>query len=179
MKKDYEILRKEFVEKIEKAGVNIEHAYYKLREHHTTRTPKNRISESNADDMIRNWVNWEMENRCYKDEDAEGNEILICKNLDDSIIVIDDDDDNFIKFSEKLFEDFENELNEIGKINVGDYDILKVSYIRVDDVEKLIFGDGFLAEDFEKYLKENNIELSNWDNTDVSEFFDEFGIEIW
>lgn len=42
----------------------------------------------------------------------------------------------------------------------------------------ILLGD-YLADEFEEYLKDNEIELGNWDNSDVEEFFEQYGIEVY
>lgn len=44
---------------------------------------------------------------------------------------------------------------------------------------KLIMFSEYLGDEFEKYLKDNDIELGDWQPSDVEEFFEQFGITVY
>lgn len=48
-----------------------------------------------------------------------------------------------------------------------------------EDAYKLSMFSEYLGDEFEKYLKDNEIELENWQPSDVEEFFEQYGIELF
>lgn len=48
-----------------------------------------------------------------------------------------------------------------------------------DYAEELVILGDYLADEFEEYLKDNEIELENWQSSDVEEFFEQYGIEVY
>lgn len=47
-----------------------------------------------------------------------------------------------------------------------------------DAIMLILLGD-YLGDEFEEYLKDNEIELENWQPSDVEEFFEQYGIEVY
>lgn len=48
-----------------------------------------------------------------------------------------------------------------------------------EDAIKLSMFSEYLGDEFEKYLKDNEIALENWQLSDVEEFFEQYGIELF
>lgn len=48
-----------------------------------------------------------------------------------------------------------------------------------EDAIKLTTFSDYLGNEFEKYLKDNEIELENWQPSDVEEFFEQYEIELF
>ena len=78
-----------------------------------------------------------------------------------------------ITFKE-LIEKLENEPAYIGDYKI--YTIYKIPDYYA--IELTTFSD-YLGDEFEKYLKDNEIELVNWQPSDVEEFFEQYGIELF
>lgn len=78
-----------------------------------------------------------------------------------------------ITFKE-LIEKLENEPFYIGDYKI--YTTYKLYHVYAEELT--IFSD-YLGDEFEKYLKDNEIELGNWQPSDVEEFFEQYGIEVY
>lgn len=59
-----------------------------------------------------------------------------------------------------------------GKIDI------KYKLYHEDAIMLILLGD-YLADEFEEYLKDNEIELENWQPSDVEEFFEQYGIGVY
>ena len=77
--------------------------------------------------------------------------------------------------------DFEmiNKIEEWGFDLIKDYWFCKKYKLYHVDAIKLIMFSDYLGDEFEKYLKDNEIELGNWQPSDVEEFFEKYGIEVY
>lgn len=83
------------------------------------------------------------------------------------------------------------DLEMINKIEEWGYEIEKEYWHYVDckieviyklyheDAIKLTTFSYYLGDEFEKYLKDNEIELENWQPSDVEDFFEQYGIELF
>ena len=77
--------------------------------------------------------------------------------------------------------DFEmiNKIEEWGFDLIEDYWFYKKIKLYHEDAIKLISFSDYLGDEFEEYLKDNEIELGNWENSDIGEFFEQYGIEVY
>ena len=88
-------------------------------------------------------------------------------------------------FNEYLGDDFEKYLkdNDIELENepfyIGDYKIYTTYKLYHVYAEELTTFSDYLADEFEKYLKDNEIEPENWQPSDLEEFFEQYGIEVY
>lgn len=75
--------------------------------------------------------------------------------------------------------DMINKIEEWGFVIEKEY-LGQVSYklYQVDAIKLIMFNE-YLGEEFEKYLKDNDIKLDNWWPLDVEEFFEQYGIELF
>lgn len=64
-------------------------------------------------------------------------------------------------------------------VYVGDFIICTKFKIYHEEANCLISLSEYLGDEFEKYLKDNNIELYNWQISDMEEFFEQYGIEVY
>lgn len=48
-----------------------------------------------------------------------------------------------------------------------------------EEANCLISLSEYLGDEFEEYLKDNNIELDSWQISDMEEFFEQYGIEVY
>lgn len=78
-----------------------------------------------------------------------------------------------ITFKE-LIEKLENE-----PFYIGDYKIYTTYKLYHVYAEELTTFSEYLGDEFEKYLKDNEIALGNWQPSDVEEFFEQYGIELY
>lgn len=78
-----------------------------------------------------------------------------------------------ITFKE-LIEKLENE-----PFYIGDYKIYTTYKLYHEEAIKLIMLSEYLGDEFEKYLNDNDIELENWQPSDMEEFFEQYGIEVY
>ena len=62
---------------------------------------------------------------------------------------------------------------------IGDYKIYVTYKLHHDAAIEITTFSDYLGDEFEEYLKDNEIELGNWDNSDVEEFFEQYGIEVY
>lgn len=76
-----------------------------------------------------------------------------------------------ITFKE-LIEKLENEPFYIGDYKI--YTTYKLYHVYAEELTTF-----YLDYEFEKYLKDNEIELGNWQPSDVGEFFEQYGIEVY
>lgn len=60
---------------------------------------------------------------------------------------------------------------------IGDYKIYTTYKLYHEYAEELTTF--YLDDEFEKYLKDNNIKLDNWQISDMEEFFEQYGIEVY
>lgn len=64
-------------------------------------------------------------------------------------------------------------------VQMGTYKIYTTYRLHHDyAIPAVIFSD-YLGDEFEEYLKDNEIELGNWQPSDVEEFFEQYGIEVY
>lgn len=78
-----------------------------------------------------------------------------------------------ITFKE-LIEKLENE-----PAYIGDYKIYTKYKLYHEYAKELTTFSDYLGDEFEEYLKDNEIELVNWQPSDVEEFFEQYGIEVY
>lgn len=78
-----------------------------------------------------------------------------------------------ITFKE-LIEKLENE-----PFYIGDYKIYITYKLYHEEAIKLIMLSEYLGDEFEKYLKDIEIELENWQPSDMEKFFEQYGIEVY
>ena len=71
------------------------------------------------------------------------------------------------------------DLEMINNIIEWGFDIKEGYKIYHEDAIQLISFNDYLGDEFEKYLKDNDIELENWQLSDVEEFFEQYGIELF
>lgn len=64
-------------------------------------------------------------------------------------------------------------------VYVGDFIIYTKFKIYHEEANCLISLSEYLGDEFEKYLKDNNIDLDNWQISDMEEFFEQYGIEVY
>lgn len=64
-------------------------------------------------------------------------------------------------------------------VYVGDFIIYTKFKIYHEEANCLISLSEYLGDEFEEYLKDNNIELYNWQISDMEEFFEQYGIEVY
>lgn len=64
-------------------------------------------------------------------------------------------------------------------VYIGDFIIYTKFKIYHKEANCLISLSDYLGDEFEKYLKDNDIELENWQLSDVEEFFEQYGIELF
>ena len=62
---------------------------------------------------------------------------------------------------------------------IGDYKIYTKYKLYHEEAIKLIMLSEYLGDEFEKYLKDIEIELENWQPSDMEEFFEQYGIEVY
>lgn len=77
--------------------------------------------------------------------------------------------------------DFEmiNKIEEWGFGIEKEY-LYHVSYkLYHEDAIKLSMFSDYLGDEFEKYLKDNGIQVYDYDNSDIEEFFEQYGIEVY
>ena len=60
---------------------------------------------------------------------------------------------------------------------IGDYKIYTNYKLYHEDA--IALATFYLDDEFEKYLKDNEIALGNWQPSDVEEFFEQYGIEVY
>lgn len=78
-----------------------------------------------------------------------------------------------ITFKE-LIEKLENE-----PFYIGDYKIYITYKLYHVYAEELTTFSDYLGDKFEKYLKDNGIQVYDYDNSDIEEFFEQYGIEVY
>lgn len=78
-----------------------------------------------------------------------------------------------ITFKE-LIEKLENE-----PFYIGDYKIYITYKLYHEDAIELTTFSNYLGDEFEEYLKDNGIQVYNYDNSDIEEFFEQYGIEVY
>ena len=62
---------------------------------------------------------------------------------------------------------------------IGDYKIYTKYKMYHDDAIELTTFSDYLGDEFEEYLKDNDIQLYDYDNSDIEEFFEQYGIELY
>lgn len=78
-----------------------------------------------------------------------------------------------ITFKE-LIEKLENE-----PFYIGDYKIyITYKLYHEDAIELTTFSD-YLGDNFEEYLRDNGIQVYDYDTSDIEEFFEQYGIEVY
>lgn len=64
-------------------------------------------------------------------------------------------------------------------VYIGDFIIYtKYKIYHEDAIELTTFSD-YLGDEFEEYLKDNGIQVYDYDNSDIEEFFEQYGIELY
>ena len=71
------------------------------------------------------------------------------------------------------------DIEMINKIKEWGIDIEEKYKLYHEEANCLISLSEYLGDEFEKYLKDNNIELDNWQISDMEEFFEQYGIEVY
>lgn len=73
------------------------------------------------------------------------------------------------------------DIEMIDKIQEWGFDVKTVQKGELyhEEAIKLCMFSEYLGDEFEKYLKYNDIELENWQPSDMEEFFEQYGIEIY
>ena len=74
----------------------------------------------------------------------------------------------------KLIEKLETEPAYIGYYKI--YTTYKLYHEEAIEITSFSI---YLGDEFEEYLKDNEIELCNWQLSDVEEFFEQYGIEVY
>lgn len=64
-------------------------------------------------------------------------------------------------------------------VYIGDFMIYTKFKIYHKEANCLISLSDYLGDEFEEYLKDSEIELGNWDISDIEEFFEQYGIEVY
>lgn len=64
-------------------------------------------------------------------------------------------------------------------VYIGDFIIYTKFKIYHEEANFLISLSDYLGDEFEKYLKDSEIELGNWDICEMEEFFEQYGIEVY
>lgn len=64
-------------------------------------------------------------------------------------------------------------------VYVGDFIIYTKFKIYHEEANCLISLGDYLGDEFEEYLKDSNIDLDNWQISDMEEFFEQYGIEVY
>lgn len=64
-------------------------------------------------------------------------------------------------------------------VYIGDFIIYTKFKIYHEEANCLISLSDYLGDEFEKYLKDSEIELGNWDISEMEEFFEQYGIEVY
>lgn len=64
-------------------------------------------------------------------------------------------------------------------VYIGDFIIYTKFKIYHEEADCLICLSDYLGDEFEEYLKDNNIELDNCQISDMEEFFEQYGIEVY
>ena len=72
-----------------------------------------------------------------------------------------------------------NTIEEWGFDLIEDYWFYKKYKLYHEDAIKLISFSDYLGDEFEKYLIDNDIELDCWQISDMEEFFEQYGIEVY
>lgn len=62
---------------------------------------------------------------------------------------------------------------------IGDYKIYTKYLLNYDNANELISFSDYLGDDFENYLRENDIQIYDYELSDISEFFEQYGIEVY
>lgn len=78
-----------------------------------------------------------------------------------------------ITFKE-LIEKLENE-----PFYIGDYKIYITYKLYHEDAIGLTTFSDYLGDNFEEYLRDNGIQVYDYDNSDIEEFFEQYGIEVY
>lgn len=68
---------------------------------------------------------------------------------------------------------------ETQPVYIGDYKIYTTYKLYNEDAIELTTFSDYLGDEFEKYLKDNGIQVYDYDNSDIEEFFEQYGIEVY
>lgn len=78
-----------------------------------------------------------------------------------------------ITFTETL------ERLETQPVYIGDYKIYTTYKLYNEDAIELTTFSDYLGDNFEEYLRDNGIQVYDYDNSDIEEFFEQYGIEVY
>lgn len=62
---------------------------------------------------------------------------------------------------------------------IGDYKIYTKYLLNYDIANELISFSDYLGDEFENYLREYDIQIYDYELSDIGEFFEKYGIEIY
>lgn len=62
---------------------------------------------------------------------------------------------------------------------VGDFKLYTKYLLYHDDANEIITFSDYLGDEFEKYLIDKGIHTYDYDNSDIEEFFEQYGIEVY
>ena len=62
---------------------------------------------------------------------------------------------------------------------IGDYKIYTKYLLNYDEANELISFSDYLGDEFENYLREYDIQIYDYELSDIGEFFEKYGIEIY
>lgn len=68
---------------------------------------------------------------------------------------------------------------ETQPVYIGDYKIYTTYKLYNEDAIELTTFSDYLGDEFEEYLKDNGIQVYDYDNSDIEEFFEQYGIEVY
>lgn len=94
---------------------------------------------------------------------------------ENEIFEIYESNEEYLTFSYlELMEKLERQCDYIGDCKI----YTKYKIYHEDAMEIITFSD-YLGDEFEKYLKDNGIQVYDYDNSDIEEFFEQYGIEVY
>ena len=94
---------------------------------------------------------------------------------ENEIFEIYESNEEYLTFSYiELMEKLERQCDYIGDCKI----YTKYKIYHEDAMEIITFSD-YLGDEFEKYLKDNDIQVYDYDNSDIEEFFEQYGIEVY
>lgn len=94
---------------------------------------------------------------------------------ENEIFEIYESNEEYLTFSYlELMEKLERQCDYIADCKI----YTKYKIYHEDAMEIITFSD-YLGDEFEKYLKDNGIQVYDYDNSDIEEFFEQYGIEVY
>lgn len=149
--------------------------YYKKKAHKGINGTEKDLSINEVNNLINDFVNFEMEWRIKTvTNDVEHFYFIDVNDVTHNLEV---NEDNLYKAYTMLYMWYKGVLDFDGALNIGDYDIVRKFYIYAFECEELVFSDGLLSEEFENYINENKLHQAEPKDY-VWDFFEYYKIEV-